>query len=47
MFNYTKILLYIIHIINFLVTIKELQNAILSNNLINLSKKSNSNFKIN
>jgi len=35
------------HIINFFVATKELQNVILSNNLINLLEKSNNNFKIN
>jgi len=35
------------HIINFFIAIKELQDVILSNDLINLLEESNSNFEIN
>jgi len=46
MFNYAKTLLRIKYIINTFIVIKELQDAIFFNNLINLLEENNINFEI-
>jgi len=47
MSNYAQVLLYVLYIIDILAILKKLQNAILTNSLINLQNRINFNFEIN
>jgi len=47
MSNYAQGLLYVLYIIDILAILKKLQNAILTNSLINFQNRINFNFEIN